>query len=108
MSDDTLLPFSFPAVQRKRVTAAFDGGRLTSDGGVVLLAEAERRLCLADKLAAVISDHRDPARVLQTLPDILRAAKTGSETFTNRSPAKQPLRFRLDTAIPGSARRFDS
>jgi hypothetical protein len=31
MSDDNLLPFSFPAVQRKKVTAAFDGGRITSD-----------------------------------------------------------------------------
>jgi hypothetical protein len=27
MSDDNLLPFSFPAVQRKKITAAFDGGR---------------------------------------------------------------------------------
>jgi hypothetical protein len=38
MTDDNLLPFSFPAVCRKKVTAAFDGGRLTSDGGVMLLA----------------------------------------------------------------------
>src|SRR6476660_6692800 len=33
MTDDTILPFSFPAVQAKKVTAAFDGGRLTSNGG---------------------------------------------------------------------------
>jgi hypothetical protein len=44
MTDDTFLPFSFPAVSRKKVTAAFDGGRITSDGGVMLLAAAERRL----------------------------------------------------------------
>ena len=68
-----MLPFLLPAVQRKKVTAAFDGGRLTSDGGVVLLAEAERRLGLANKLAAVIADYRDPTRVTHTLPDILRA-----------------------------------
>jgi hypothetical protein len=43
MLDDTLLPFSFPAVERKKVTAAFDGGRLTSDGGVMLLAAVENR-----------------------------------------------------------------
>ena len=36
MEDDTLLPFSLPAVQRKKVFAAFDGGRLTSDGGVLM------------------------------------------------------------------------
>jgi hypothetical protein len=34
MLDDTTAAFSFPAIERKKVTAAFDGGRLTSDGGV--------------------------------------------------------------------------
>src|SRR6476646_3088227 len=53
MTDDTRLPFSFPAVQAKKVTAAFDGGRLTLNGGVMLLAMAERRLGLAVKLARV-------------------------------------------------------
>ena len=73
MNDDSLLPFSFPAVRRKKVTAAFDGGRISSDGGVILLAEADRRLGLADKLAAVMSDPRDPARITHSLADILRA-----------------------------------
>lgn len=73
MTDDTVLPFALPAVSRKKVTAAFDGGRLSSDGGVVLLAEAERRLDLAGKLAAVIADGRDPSRVIHRLADILRA-----------------------------------
>src|SRR5437762_6335957 len=73
MSNDDLLPFSFPAVQRKKITAAFDGGRITSDGGVMLLAQAERRLGLAERLAAVIPDGRDQSRVTHLLPDILRA-----------------------------------
>jgi hypothetical protein len=51
MTDDTILPFSFPAVHAKKITAAFDGRRLTSNGGVMLLAMAERRLGLADNLA---------------------------------------------------------
>jgi len=29
MLQDSLLPFSFPAVERKKVTAAFDGGSVT-------------------------------------------------------------------------------
>jgi hypothetical protein len=73
MTDHSLPPFLFPAVHRKKVTAAFDGGRITSDGGVLLLAEAERRLGLADKLASVIADRRDPSRIIHTLPSILRA-----------------------------------
>jgi len=72
-TDDNLLPFAFPAVERKKVTAAFDGGRLSSDGGVMLLSQAERRLGLAERLAAVIPDERDASRVIHRLPDILRA-----------------------------------
>jgi hypothetical protein len=37
MDDDTTEPFGFPAIGCKKVVAAFDGGRLTSDGGVMLL-----------------------------------------------------------------------
>jgi hypothetical protein len=73
MSDDTIEAFCFPAVGRKKVTAAFDGGRLTSDGGVMLLAAAERRLGIADRLAALISDPRDPNLVTHSVADILRA-----------------------------------
>src|SRR5512133_4394790 len=46
---------------------------LLSDGGVMLLAQAERRLGIADQLAAVIPDERDADRVTHLLPDILRA-----------------------------------
>ena len=65
--------FSFPAVHRKKVTSAFDGGRLTSDGGVLLLAQAERAMGICARLASCIADPRDPTRVIHTLPDILRA-----------------------------------
>ena len=52
--DDTLLPFSLPSICQKKVTAAFDGGRISSDGGVLLLAGADRELGLIDTLAAII------------------------------------------------------
>jgi hypothetical protein len=73
VSDDSAARFSFPAVHRRKVTAAFDGGRLTSDGGVLLLAQAERTMGICDQLAACIADPRDPARVIHKLDDILRA-----------------------------------
>src|SRR3954447_4016430 len=72
MDDETTEPFGFPAIGRKKVAAAFDGGRLTSDGGVMLLAAAERHLGLCDRLAALITDPRDPSRVVHPLSDILR------------------------------------
>jgi DDE family transposase len=73
MIDDSLLPFSLPSVHRKKITAAFDGGRLSSNGGAMLLGLAERRIGIADRLAAEIADRRDPTRVLHALSDILRA-----------------------------------
>jgi hypothetical protein len=38
--------FSLPAVQRKKVTTAFDGKGLISEGSVMLLSDADRRLGL--------------------------------------------------------------
>jgi hypothetical protein len=71
--DDTLLPISLPTICQKKVTAAFDGGQISSDGGVVLLAGADRQLGLIDTLAAIIPDHRDPAQITHSMSDILRA-----------------------------------
>src|SRR6266568_7738210 len=73
MTDDTILPFSFPAVSRKKITAAFDGGRLTSNGGVMLLAMADRRIGVAEKLSLVFPERRDATRIVHGLADMIRA-----------------------------------
>jgi hypothetical protein len=73
MNDTTMLPFSFPAVEGKKITADFDGGRLTSDGGVMLLSMAERRLGLAERLPKCFPDWRDQSRVTHSLADMIRA-----------------------------------
>src|SRR5471032_2469051 len=70
--NDSLLPFTLPNVCRKKVTAAFDGGTISSDGGVFLLAVADQRLGLIDALAALFPDHRDPAQISHPIADILR------------------------------------
>jgi hypothetical protein len=73
MCNDTIPPFDFPAVGRKKLTAAFDGGRITTDGGVLLLGMVERQLGIAAKLAQLIADPRNPALVIHSVDDILRA-----------------------------------
>ena len=73
MPDLAQISFSFPAVRSKKVTCAFDGGAITSDAGVLLLAQAEGQLGIVDRLAALIPDARDPSRVLHSVSDILRA-----------------------------------
>ena len=72
MTEDALLPFDLPAVRRKKVTADFEGGLISSNGGLVLLRGAERRLGLAETLAGCIREWRDPALVVHTLPAMLR------------------------------------
>jgi hypothetical protein len=72
IADDTLLPFSLPNICKKKVTAAFDGGTISSDGGVLLLGSADKRLGLIDALAALIPDDRDPAQITHSMADMLR------------------------------------
>jgi len=67
------LPLSFPALTGKKPVAAdFTGGQLSSDGGLLLLAELDRRLGLTESLAAGLEDRRDPVKVQQPLLDLLR------------------------------------
>ena len=73
MVENTPLPFSLPSVRRKKVTAAFDGGRITSDGGVLLLSAIETKIGIADRLAPLINDPRNPLLVTHSVADILRA-----------------------------------
>jgi len=47
-TDDRSPPFAFPAVLGKKVTAAFDGRRITSNGGVMVLATAARKPSLRE------------------------------------------------------------
>ena len=54
---------AFPAVKKRRVTASFTGGDVTSDGGLPLLRQVDRRLGLTQAIAAALPDPRDPALV---------------------------------------------
>jgi Transposase DDE domain group 1 len=72
MSDTMPAALDLPAVRRKKLTVSFDGGQLSSDGGLLLLREAERRLGIAGRLAGAIRDRRDPMRIDHTLPELLK------------------------------------
>ena len=72
MGKDTLLPFCFPVVHAKKITAAFDAAdqfrrrrHAVGPGGAPV--------DIADQLARLIPDEGDARRVVHLLPDILRA-----------------------------------
>ena len=60
-------------VAGKELRARFDGGRLSSDGGVLLFPGIERRLGIADLLASCMTDERDPASTTHSYADMIRA-----------------------------------
>lgn len=67
-----ILPGLSP-VAAKSLTATFDAGRLSSDGGLVVLREIEARLDLAGTITAPLRDDRDPSRVRHSYADMARA-----------------------------------
>jgi len=60
-------------VEAKSLTATFDAGRLSSDGGLIVLREIERRLSLADTITGPLRDLRDPTRIRHSYAEMARA-----------------------------------
>ena len=71
MESALVLSVSSP-VAGKRVRLTFNSGRLTSDAGVLVLAEIERHLGIAERLARCLEDPRSPGRVHHTLAEMIR------------------------------------
>jgi len=64
--------FGFQEVGGRKIVARFDGGRVTSDGGAVLLREIEDRFRLVEGFAGCFTDHRDAERIEHPLVDLLK------------------------------------
>ena len=73
MTEATLFLPGLSPVGGKTITATFDGGRLSSDGGVLILREIERKLGLAAALSRHIPDDRDRTRITHSYSDMTRA-----------------------------------
>jgi hypothetical protein len=72
MADCTSTQLEFEPFKRRRVQAKFDGGEVSSDGGLLLVGKLERRVGLIDAVARVLADPRDPERIKHSLGDLLR------------------------------------
>jgi hypothetical protein len=72
MMDSTPRLPGLSPVGGKKIVAQFDGGLLSSDGGVLALREVEQRLRVADRMAGCIADPRAPDQITHTLADIIR------------------------------------
>ena len=63
--------FSFTAHFSRRVEAGFTAGRVSSDGGALLLRETERRIDLLGRLAGCFSDGRNQDLIEHTVVEML-------------------------------------
>lgn len=61
----------FRAHGRREVVANFDGGTISSDGGVLLLGEVDRRLKLMQRLSRCFQDERSPLLIKHRLQELV-------------------------------------
>jgi hypothetical protein len=71
MTQCNQLSFSFGTVGRRQVVGRFDGGRISSDGGAMLLGQVEQRTGIVAQFAECFTDHRDPELIEHTLKQLV-------------------------------------
>lgn len=92
---------SFPACRRRRVEVDFAGGDVSSNGGVLLLRAADRRLGLTAGVARRLGDGRQRGKVRHRVVDMLRqrsyAIALGHEDLNDQDGLRHDLA--LQTAV---------
>ncbi len=67
----------FHGFARRRVVGGFDGGKLSSDGGGLLLREVEQRCHVLKRLAGCFVDHRDEERIEHSVASLIKQRVMG-------------------------------
>jgi hypothetical protein len=63
--------FGFTPVEGRAVVAGFDGGKMTSDAGAMLLGAADRAIGLIERFAGCFKDHRAADLIEHTVPTLV-------------------------------------
>ena len=71
-TDCTGQQYLFQAPGRREVVAAFNGGAISSDGGVLLLRQVDRIRGIVRQFASCFDDYRDPDQSEHSVEDLLR------------------------------------
>lgn len=61
----------FGRLGRRLIEANFEGGALSSDGGLMLLRQVDRKIGLSQAVAAALHDPRDPELITHELRDLV-------------------------------------
>jgi len=99
MHDPTLPLEGLSPVNGKAIVARFDGGSLSSDSGLIALAEVDKRLRVAATLAACIDDPRRPEMVSHRLDEMIgfrmRMIAAGYEDANDASRLRTDPLFKM-------------
>jgi hypothetical protein len=87
MTECSETSYTFQPLGARAVTARFNGGYITSDGGALLLREVERKTGLLHRFATCFTDQRAPAQIEHTVENLLKqrvyALALGYEDLTD-------------------------
>jgi hypothetical protein len=112
MSDPMLPLPGLSPVSGKSVVIKFDGGMLSSDGGILTLREIEGRLRVAERMAACIEDPRASNHVTHSMADIIRfrllMIAAGYEDGNNADSLRSDPMFEMALDLTPSARELCS
>ena len=70
-TEGTQFCFLFHAAKRRGVVARFEGGRISSDAGGLLLREVEKRTEIVKRLAGCFRDHREAGRTEHRVEELV-------------------------------------
>lgn len=72
MKKFTSKSYIFPSLKGKKVVGCFDGGSISSDGGVILLKEMDKKLNLLTSVAKIIPDKRNQKMIDHEIINMIR------------------------------------
>src|ERR671910_1617410 len=81
---------NFHGLGGRRVVGRFDGGRISSDGGCVLLREVEERTHILKRLAGCFVDHRDLELIEHSVGSLVKQRVYGIALGTKTSTITIP------------------
>jgi hypothetical protein len=97
VTKSTTTTIEFTRCKRRKVNADFGGGEITSDAGVMLLSEVDKKLNLTQRIGRVLNDPRCQGKCKHSLLDLLRqrvyALALGYEDLSDH------YTLRTDTAL---------
>ena len=99
----------FTPLARRAVTARFDAGAISSDGGVLLLREVDRRIGLLDRVDQVIRDPRHPFLIEHQQRTLLAqrvfALACGWEDLNDHTTLRNDLMMQLATGRKAAGKK---